>query len=106
MQWLDPRCAVADLGPEFAATFERFLGREVSPGHLLYNVPIEAIGTRGGTDDVVFRLRDDSGRVVVVHLTWTQFPPESPPWPVTEIYATAEAFAEQRMLPDHEAFAG
>lgn len=104
MQWLEPWCDVADLGPGFAATFEQVLNREVAPGHLLYGIPIAAIGKRDGTDDVLFQLLDGSERVAVVHLTWTQSPPERQAWPYTELFANAQAFASERMLPDHEEF--
>ena len=105
MQWLDPWCDIAELGPDFAATFERVLAREVAPGHPLHGVPVAAIGKHGGCDDVLFRLLDGSGRVAVVHLTWTQSPPERPPWPAAELFASGEAFAAERMRPDHEEFA-
>jgi hypothetical protein len=104
--WLEPWCDIADLGPERAASFEQVVAREVAPGHPLYGVPVVAVGQRGGTDDVLFRLGDGSGRVAVVHLTWTRSPPERPPWPATEVYASADVFAEERMRPDHEEFKG
>jgi len=104
MRWLDPWCDVAELGPDFAATFERVLAREVAPGHPLYGVPVAAVGKHGGTDDVLFRLLDGSRRVAVVHLTWTRSPPERPPWPITSLFANTQAFEEERMRPDHEEF--
>jgi len=60
--WLDPWCDVAELGPELAAILERVLRAEVAPGHPLHGVPIAAIGKRGDTNDVLFRLLDESGR--------------------------------------------
>jgi hypothetical protein len=102
--WLEPWCDVADLSPGCAATFERVLTWEVAPGHTLHGVPVAAVGKRDGTDDVLFRLLDGSGRVAVVHLTWTQSPPERPPWPSTELFDSFEAWAEQYMRPDHEEF--
>jgi len=102
MKWLDPWHDVADLGPQFAATFEEVLKREVAPGHPLYGVPVQAIGKRDGSDDVLFQLLDGSGRVAVVHLTWTRSPPERPPWPGTAIYASFGEFAAECMRRDHE----
>ena len=102
MHWLDPWHAVGDLGPDFAAMFEEVLRREVGRGHPLYGVPAEAIGKRDGTDDVLFRLLDGSGRVAEVHLTWTRNPPERPPWPGTAIFASFDEWAEESMRPDHE----
>ncbi len=104
MDWLEPWCDVADLGPDFAATFERVLAREVAPGHPLHSIPVAAVGKRDGTDDVLFRLLDGSERVAAVHLTWTRSPPERPPWPATELFADFEAFARHQMRPDHEEF--
>lgn len=106
MRWLHPWHAVADLGPEFAAMFEEVLRREVAPGHPLHGVPAEAVGKRDPSDDVLFRLLDGSGRVAVVHLTWTRSPPERPPWPGTLLFDSAEAWAEEYMRPDHEEFFG
>ena len=104
MDWLEPWWLIAEKGRDFAATFEHVLAREVAPGHKLHGVPVEAIGKRNGNDDVLFRLLDGSERVAVVHLTWTQSPPEQPPWPYSEVYASLEQFGEQRMRPDHEDF--
>ena len=104
MTWLEPWVDLAASGPASVATFERVLDRELASGHVLYGVPMEAIGKRDGTDDVLFRLLDGSGRVAVVHLTWTQSPPEHPPWPATEVYASLGAFAEERMRADHEEY--
>ncbi len=102
MQWLHPWHAVADLGARFAAAFEEVLRGEVAPGHALHGVPVEAIGKRDGRDDVLFRLLDGSGRVAVVHLTWTKSPPERPPWPATALFASVDEFAAERMRLDHE----
>jgi hypothetical protein len=101
MQWLEPWCDVRDLGPEFATTFELVLTREVGPGHPLHGISVAAIAKRDGTDDVLFKLLDGSERVAVVHLTWTQSPPETPPWPITELFQSLDAFSSKQMLPDH-----
>ena len=101
MMWLEPWVDLASRGPDRAGAFERELDRELAPGHVLYGVPVAAIGKRDGTDEVLFRLLDGSGRVAVVHLTWTQSPPDRPPWPVAEVYSGFDEFVEQRMKPDH-----
>jgi hypothetical protein len=106
MDWLDPWWSVAEKGREFAATFERVLSREVAHGHPLYGIPVEAIGRRGDNDDVLFRLLDGSGRVAVVHLTWTQTTPERPPWPRTQVYPSLEAWATDGMMADHDEYMG
>ncbi len=102
MNWLEPWVDLAKWERDLVTTFERVLDRELAPGHVLYGVPVAAVGKRDGTDDVLFQLLDGSGRVAVVHLTWTHSPPERPPWPATEVYASFEEFTEQRMRPDHE----
>ena len=48
------------------------LRRELSAGHPLYDMPTRAVGRRQDCDDVLFSIEDGSGRVAVVHLTWTQ----------------------------------
>ncbi|HYH78306.1 MAG TPA: hypothetical protein VEX86_00865, partial [Longimicrobium sp.] len=101
-QWLSPWHAVEDLGPRFAGTFAEVLRREVAPGHPLHGVPVEAIGKRDASDDVLFRLLDGSGRVAMVHLTWTSSPPERPPWPATALFASLEEWAADCMRYDHE----
>jgi hypothetical protein len=70
----------------------------------IFGIPAEAIGRQRGCDDVLFRLLDGSGRVAVVHLTWTCSPPEHPPWPETSVYPTLESWAATRMRADHREF--
>jgi hypothetical protein len=55
-------------------------------------------------DDALFALEDGTGRVAVVHLTWTRSPPETLPWPGTRLYATLEAWATTAMANDHAEF--
>lgn len=93
MKWPESWHAVEDLGPRFAATFGEVLQREVAPGHLLYGVPVQAIGKCDASDDVLFRVLDGSGRVAEVHLTWTRSPPERPPWPSAALFDSFETWA-------------
>jgi hypothetical protein len=102
MTWLEPWVDLTTWGRDSVTTFERVLDRELAPGHVLHGLPVAAVGKRDGTDDVLFRLLDGSERVAVVHLTWTQSPPERPPWPATEVYTSFEEFTARRMRPDHE----
>lgn len=103
MKWLEPWWPTEGQGREFHETFERQLENELSPGHELYRVPVKLLGRHGGSDDALFELLDGSGRVAVVHLTWAKGP-EAPPWPGTAIYESLDAWAEQCMKPEHEAW--
>jgi hypothetical protein len=106
VEWLPPWWDITEKGREFAAAFEQVLLREVAPGHPLYEIPVEAIGRRDDNDDVLFRLLDGSDRLAVVHLTWTQNPPERPPWPATELYSDLQKWVEEGMQADHEEYRG
>ena len=103
MDWLLPWHSIADDSNEVTG-MERELRRELSAGHPLYGLPVRAMARRQDCDDVLFALADGTGRVAVVHLTWTHSPPEAPPWPVTVVYPTIERWAEQVMKPDHDEF--
>ena len=46
------------------------LERELPPGHILYDVPVETFATRRGIDDVLFRHHGQSDRFTVIHLSW------------------------------------
>jgi hypothetical protein len=98
VQWLDPWWHVAAERPDLAAAYESELRAELGAGHPLFGVPVAAVGKYDGSDDVLFRLLDGSGRVAMVHLTWARHP-EPPPWPVTEFLPGIQAFTEQRMAP-------
>jgi hypothetical protein len=79
---------------------ERELRRELASGHPLFGLPVKAVARRQDCDDVLFALRDGTGRVAVVHLTWTQSSPERPPWPVTTLFANLEAWPDESMGSD------
>jgi len=100
MEWLVPWQSVADKIAE-AAGLERELSRELSAGHQLYGVPVRVLGRRQDCDDVLFALDDGTGRVAVVHLTWTHSPPDKPPWPVTAVYRSFDAWVTEGMRGDH-----
>jgi hypothetical protein len=104
VEWLEPWWPVATT-PDLAAAYERELAAELGDGHPLYGVPLAAFGKHDGSDDVLFRLLDESGRVAVIHLTWARHP-EPPPWPGFELFSSLEAFAAGRMRPDHEQYVG
>jgi hypothetical protein len=59
------------ISSERADHFLRELERELSPNHVLYNLPLHAIGT-DYADNVLFEFTDGSGRYAAVHLTYRQ----------------------------------
>jgi hypothetical protein len=103
MEWLVPWSSIAD-DPDQRAGMERELRRELSAGHPLYGLPVRTLGRRQDCDDVLFAVEDGTGRVAVVHLTWTHSPPERPPWPGTSVYPSFEAWVAEGMGPDHDDF--
>lgn len=104
MQWLEPWLPIVDQ--PLRAGLERELHRELGDGHQLQGVLVRAIARRQDCDDVLFALDDGTGRVAVVHLTWTQNPPDRPPWPTSEMYSSLQAWAAERMRNDHNDFQG
>jgi hypothetical protein len=56
-----------------AAESERLhaeLQRELPPGHSLFGVPVTTFAASDGTDDTLFRNRNEPERFTVIHLTW------------------------------------
>jgi hypothetical protein len=93
---------VSDSGQ--VAGMERELNRELSVGHPLFGLPVKTLARRQDCDDVLFALQDGSGRVAVVHLTWTQSPPERQPWPGTTLFPSFETWVAEGMHSDAEDF--
>jgi hypothetical protein len=56
---------------EEAARFYRELQKELPPGHLLFEVPVEVVAHRDGTDDILCRHSLHQGRFTVIHLSWS-----------------------------------
>jgi len=103
VNWLVPWHPVGDDSAQVAG-MERELERELSPGHPLFGLPVKTLARRQDCDDVLFALQDGTGRVAVVHLTWTQSPPERPPWPGTTLFQSLEIWAAGGMRSDSEDF--
>lgn len=101
MEWLAPWDAV-----EAGDGLDAELRREVGPGHPLHGVATRALGRRCDQDDVLFALEDGTGRVAVVHLTWTSSPPEEPPWPSARLFPSLAAWAATDLVEDHRDFEG
>jgi hypothetical protein len=103
VEWVEPWWHVVEEKPDLAAAYEKELQAELGIEHPLFAMPVEAVGKRDGSDDVLFRLLDGSDRVAVVHLTWARHP-EPWPWPLTDVFPDMAAFVACRLQPDHEEF--
>ena len=98
-----PWYSVCDA-PAQVEAMERELRLELAEGHPLYGLPVRTLGRRQDCDDVLFAVEDGSGRVAVVHLTWTHRPPDRLPWPLTGVYPSFEAWTVAGMQADHDEF--
>lgn len=103
MEWFEPWWSTECMDNQFHETFVRQLALEISPGHEMFELPIRLIG-RGLGDDALFEILDGSGRVAVVHLTWSK-PRERLPRPITVFYTGMENWIETCMLPEHQEWA-
>lgn len=99
MEWLEPWWSVEKLGQQLSQSWQAQLAIEVSPGHVLYEVPVKLLA-RGNGDDALFEFLDGSGRVADVHLTWSKSQ-ERLPWPGTDIYNSLSEWIEHVMMPEH-----
>ena len=104
MEWLEPWSSTNDLDDSLSDSFVRELQLEVARGHAMFGLPTRLVG-RGQGDDALFEFLDGSGRVAVVHLTWTKTK-EAPPWPGTTVYSSMQEWAQKCMLPEHEEWKG
>ena len=100
MEWLEPWCSVYQSEERFKESWNKQLQIELSPGHVLYGVPVKLIA-RGNGDDALFEFLDGSGRVADVHLTWGKGP-EKAPLPGTAIYVSLEHWAQEVMIPENQ----
>lgn len=74
------------------------LGRELHAGHSLAGRVRHVVARSDARDDVVVLL--DRDEAAIVHLTYTSNPPERPPWPATEIVASAGGLEAALMSRD------
>jgi hypothetical protein len=100
MEWLTPWHPIPD-----SEDFTLELIREVIKGHPLFQVPTKSIARRQDCDDVLFQIEDGSGRVAVVHLTWSMKPEPSPNSPHSVFYDSLQNWAREAMSHDHDEFA-
>ncbi len=77
------------------------LRRELVSGHVLFGTPVSAVARRRDRDDVLYALEDGSGRVAVVHLTWSA--EADPAWPATELFTDLASWAEATRSDQNEA---
>jgi hypothetical protein len=75
--------------------FEGQLKSELPPGHVLSGIQVRARAHLEGTDDILFELLDGSGRVAVVHLSYSTNVDSI--WPWTELYESLERWSHERM---------
>ncbi len=52
--------------------------RELTPGHPLFDMDVDVVAHREGTDDILCRHHTDPDRLTVVHLTWRGGPEMAP----------------------------
>ena len=79
------------------------LHRELPSGHVLENVELSVVARRRDCDDVLFALNDGSGRLVLVHLTWSKARETIPTFPITRIFPRLNLWLET-MRADHDEF--
>jgi hypothetical protein len=75
------------------------LRRELGTDHVLYGLRLSVLASRRDRDDVLVAINDGTSRVAKVHLTWSQRT-ETPPWPMTNLFASIESWADA-MRFDH-----
>ena len=78
--------------------------REVRPDGILYQIKIVALAMRCDCDDVLFSIDDGTGRVAVVHLTWSGKQDSNKGWPETIIFESYQSWIEMCMIPDHDEY--
>jgi hypothetical protein len=97
MKLLEPWCKINN-----ASAAERQLRDELPRDHVLVGVPVVALAQRQDCDDFLFSLEDGSGRVAVVHLTYSKNIDAR--WPSTHFYACVSAWSSECMASDHADF--
>jgi hypothetical protein len=99
LKWLEPWYAPDG---EERGWLEEELAKEICERHELYGQAVSAIAKDKGSDDALFLLPD--GRVAHVHLTWKGRRETDPIWPVTAIFPSQSAWAEEVMIPLHQKY--
>jgi hypothetical protein len=97
--WLTPWHPIDGGAPDDGTVRE--LRREISARHVLHGVPVRPVARRQDCDDVLFELLDGTGRLAVVHLTYSTRPEPDPRWPETTLFDGWPHFDRDAMQPDH-----
>ena len=98
IEWLEPW---AEIQTDRRKPFEAQLKREVQPGHLLYQVEVNAVAQRFDCDDVLFALVNHVHALAVVHLTYSTSQASSQ-WPRTQFFDNIQDWVENCMKPDNQ----
>ena len=88
MQWPE---SWEEIMPNEQKALEAELKREVTLGHLLYNVSVTAVARRRDCDDVLFATVGSSS-VAVVHLSYGE--EANPLWPHTRFFGSLGEWKE------------
>lgn len=81
--------------PDISANLHAELLRELPPDHLLFGHAVEAFAYRHGSDDVLFRHRDQPSRFTVIHLSWLGREEINAQHPTVEFDGTFDEFVAE-----------
>jgi hypothetical protein len=71
------------------------LQKELPPGHILFERPVQVIAhRRGATDDILCKPLDEENRYMVIHLTWSMKMETNEGLPTVEVDGSFEDFVE------------
>lgn len=88
---------------EEAQNLHEELLKELSPGHVLYNIPIKVVAhRRGATDDILCNHIDKPERFTVIHLTWSGKQEINSNFPYIEMDGSFEDFLKYEQSFNNE----
>jgi hypothetical protein len=102
LKWLEAWEPLKNSGEHFVNELRKELSRQ----HVLFDVPVRAIGRHVGCDDVLFTADDSEKPLAVVHLKWAGAADSDPQWPYTTVYKNWQDWIERCLLPDHRDYSG
>ena len=68
--------------------FTRELNKEICKDHILYGLPLCALGRCQGNDNFLFQIESAAEKFALVHLTWRK--ETDPRWPTTMLFNSFE----------------